>query len=123
MSVMKNESPQTEANGEALPKESDPPVSDGKLSPREHAVAAGLIKQSRGVLFGGESVHELRSPEFRAASTLHGWEAHEFQTGEPLRITREAFDAAIEAVKDADKRGNYAPHEDALAPHLKGGAK
>lgn len=76
-------------------------------TPWEHGRAAGLV------LPDGR-----RKPEFRAAETLHGWSSHVQHTASPLYITREAFDAAINAAQTADKTGSYTPHQAALAPHL-----
>jgi hypothetical protein len=105
--VLKNEEPRSVEGGGAL------------LSPREHALATGNIRNGAPVVFGGLS-NEIRSPEYRAASALHGWDAYTMHSAEPMKLTREAFDAAIDAAKTADKRGAYKPHEPALAPHLKG---
>lgn len=120
MSVKKDESPQVEASGEVLPTVGVPDALD---TPRNHGLALGLIGGRRSVVFGGRT-EEIRSPEYRAAETLHGWAAHALNTADDLLISRDAFKAAIEATKTADARGNYTPHTDALAPHLKkGGAK
>lgn len=108
MVAKSNESPGHTASGEAL------------LSPREHALSCGLIKAGVGVVKFGDTLEpELRGPEYRAADALHGWTASAQHSADEMKISRSAFDAAIEATKTADARGSYKPHLEALAPHLK----
>lgn len=109
--VLENEEP----NAEAREVPASPHL---MMTISEHAKACGHMKR-RTAIFNGFT-DPIRSPAFRAAEQLHGWSAHESHSAEPLRITREAFLAALEAVMSPDKRGNYTPHTEALAPHLRG---
>lgn len=87
------------------------------LTPYDHGRATGEIRDRNTMIFNG-STEPVRSPYFRAAEQLHGWNAHNQQSSDPLVISRNAFDKAIEAVKTPDERGVYTPHFGALAPHL-----
>lgn len=93
-----------------------------KASPFDHGVAEGMIRpKARKTVFNGDNA-PIRSAEFRAAETLHGWSSHQNHTADDFTITADDFKAAIEAAKVADKAGNYSPHKPALAPHLAKGA-
>jgi hypothetical protein len=101
----------------AAPQEQPTAEVQAKLTPVEHGRATRDVRDGRNTFFG--SVPEpYRSPEYRAAETLHGWGVHHLHTADPLLITREAFDAALVAGHTADERGNYTPHAPALAPHM-----
>lgn len=90
------------------------PISDGLATPEEHAAATGQFFK-RPAFTGGQT--QGAKPEYRAAAVLHGWTTHSLHTAEKLLITREAFDAALEAAQTADERGNYTPHRAACSPH------
>jgi hypothetical protein len=56
-----------------------------------------------------------------AASALHGWAAHAYHQGEPLKLSKEDYEAALQAattLKEQDGRPTYLPHPAALSPHL-----
>jgi hypothetical protein len=107
----------------AAPQEQPTAEVQTKLTPVEYGrIVLGAdgkphVRDGRNTFFG--SVPEpYRSPEYRAAETLHGWGVHHLHTADPLLITREAFDAALVAGHTADAQGNYTPHAPALAPHM-----
>ena len=112
---LENEVPQDTALNAEPPKAEERPKG---LTPWEHGRLTGHVRDGRTV-FAGQDPEPIRSPEFRAAEVLHGWSAHSQHTASPLYITREAFESAIEAAKNAnEKTGRYTPHAEALAPHL-----
>lgn len=100
-------------------------ASDGRLTPLEHGQRELVPGTNRTFVTAGRSKSTLvdstlaRSPEYRAAETLHGWSSHEQHTAEPLLLTRDAFLAAIVAAHEPCARGQYTPHTPALAPHLR----
>lgn len=110
------------------------------LTPAEHARACGKVKRvKRGVAFKGQRyMRESYDSIHAAAAVLHGWQFHEHHAGEPMRLTREAYEAALKAaanpinVTEDDlkkcrddsecaelraKHGHYQPHPAALSPH------
>ena len=91
------------------------------LSPYDYGRKLGLVRASKVTINGVK--REFKLPSFRAAEVLHGWTSHSKHTADPLTISRDAFDAALVAVSEADSRGNYTPHAAALAPHLRGKTK
>jgi hypothetical protein len=85
-------------------------------SPWEHGKAQGLIKTGRNTIFSGVNT-PIRSAEFRAAETLHGW-----VLDESMVLSLDDFWRAIEAAHTPDERGNYTPHAPAIARSLQKGA-
>lgn len=63
----------------------------------------------------GEHCAALGTPPaiHAAAAALHGWAQHIHHTGEPMRMTRATYEAAIKAVDARPCR----PHREALSPH------
>lgn len=52
-----------------------------------------------------------------AASVLHGWKLHEHHAGEPLKLSRADYEAALAAAGKTNEAGEYEPHPAALSPH------
>jgi hypothetical protein len=53
--------------------------------------------------------------QHEAAAIEHGWAAHAHHAGEPIKLTRADYEAALKAVQP--KEGNPVPHPAALSPH------
>jgi hypothetical protein len=101
------------------------PSADGLATPIDHARATGNVtrravdpRRTFVVSLGGSRVpSETLSWQHRTAETLHGWRDHEYHAGAPIRITRQAYLAALDAITAPDKLGIYTPHAAALSPH------
>lgn len=53
--------------------------------------------------------------QHESAAMEHGWAQHAHHTGEPIKLTREDYEAALKAV--TPEKGNPVPHAAALSPH------
>lgn len=101
----------------ALSERPAAPAHEEKLTPEEHAANAGMLVDSkRAPAFGEE--RQRFSWQHEAAAQLHGWEAHKLATVEPLKITREAYDAALKAAEGpvARVRDEHGQLSEPLAP-------
>jgi hypothetical protein len=84
-------------------EESKAPVSakaEGELqTPAEHARATGNVEsEAEALRIGGRpDERAIYSPAHRCAVRLHGWADHEYHAGEPIKITRAAYEAALKA--------------------------
>lgn len=69
------------------------------LSPQQHAKALGGVKTRQRVaqVNGQPDTFEDYHPFHAAAEALHGWREHEHHEGEPIRLTREEYEAALKA--------------------------
>lgn len=85
---------------------------DELLTPEEHAEATGNTKRLRfqRAVGGTTPSGAVLSAAHMGAAALHGWELHKTATTEPLRITRDAYLAALEAANSGG-----APHDEALS--------
>lgn len=132
----------------AEPAEPEAPKYDpSSATPEEHARALGeLLRQEREpIRINGRKPGPLFSWRHAAAAQLHGWNHHVLHDAEPLKITQDAYKAALQAVeapvahvvaKDGKRRvhdakaklelkagehvvHDYAPHEAAVSKHFK----
>ena len=55
--------------------------------------------------------------EHEAAAVLHGWALHAHHAGEPIKLTRADYEAALKAAGVTNDKGEYVPHPAALSPH------
>lgn len=55
--------------------------------------------------------------EHEAAAVLHGWTLHQHHAGEPFKLSRADYEAALKAAGVTDSKGEYHPHPAALSPH------
>jgi hypothetical protein len=109
-----------------------PPEPNGGLNtPEELAALTGNVQSVReGMRLGGRAggQRQLFSWQHEAASQLHGWKQHEHDAGEPFRLSREAYEAALKAASEPTQVAitrdgtptnvlEYAPHRHALSPH------
>jgi hypothetical protein len=110
--AQRNEQTETARVSESAPTAPAQTVADdGLVDVRELARRAGLIKPVRLTVNGKK---EVVSGLYRAAAYLHGW-----NQAQAVRLSEEAFKGAIEAARKPTEKGAYAPHADALAPHLR----
>ena len=89
------------------PRSAKPKKGAEELPVAEHARALGHVRKG-----GGTEPAEFFSPEHAGAAALHGWNAHAHHAGEPMKLTREHYKAALDAVPNAR------PHLPALSPHV-----
>jgi hypothetical protein len=101
----------------SAPKPPDPPDQGAVPAPaqgepkapptlHDHAVATGNVATSTPAFTFGSS-RQRYSWQHEAAAQLHGWNAHGQHSAEPLIISREDYDAALQAAQS-----------DALRAHL-----
>jgi len=110
----------------AAPAKKPPAAAPGNelATPHEHAVATGntvTLRETIRLRGGVPGERTGYSAAHAAAARLHGWQAHEYHANEPIRITREAYLAALEAASKPDDQGVYWPHAEALSPHAPAG--
>lgn len=88
------------------------------MTPEEHARALGQTQKRQRfmALKGQKHRHEVFTSFHNAASVMHGWASHAHHTGEPIKLTREAYLAAIEAAHNE----NNPPAPAALSPYKPG---
>ncbi len=84
------------------------------LTLRECAEQTGNLKTRRkrvvtGGVAGGKT--ESFSPAHKGAAALHGWRDHAQATTEPMRITLDAYQAALAAAA----KGDGIPHQEAVS--------
>jgi hypothetical protein len=74
------------------------------MTPEDHARATGNAKRAlRRVVFGNQPAnYEKFSAEHNAASVMHGWSHNEHEFGEPHKLPRSAYLAALEAACTGD---------------------
>lgn len=82
------------------------------LTPEQWAHRKGLYVEHK--MLGQEShfgwVHA-------AAKQLHGWKDHEHHAGEPIKLTEDAYDAALRTITHPDEDGQSRAHKPAMSPH------
>jgi hypothetical protein len=74
-------------------------------TPTEWAKQDGLVRESK---YPGERVQFHW--KHAAAATLHGWNAHTYQTGAEIQLTHDQYLAALEAIDSLQ------PIQEALSP-------
>ncbi len=100
-----------------------PAQTSDKKSPEEWA---GTCGQRRAKSFE-ETVTRINGKPFdvigdflwehESASVLHGWKLHEHHAGEPMKLSRSEYEAALKAAGITNSKGDYTPHPAALSPH------
>lgn len=92
-----------------------------RLTPAELAELTGNVTAARaGIRLNGASPEPAYSWQHEAASQLHGWKQHEHDAGEPLRMTRDDYEAALKAASEPvtrNGRTDYEPHRAALSQY------
>lgn len=95
-------------------------AADGStLTVDELAIIEGETQTARR--FPGQPV--TASARHRAAAVLHGWLDHAHHAGQPMRMVRDDYLAALAAADTTDERGRAQPHKPAeseYSPHRKG---
>ncbi len=145
---MSKDFPKTGEGGTAAPAEQPAKAAapDASLAtPLEHAKALKLVRtHERSARVNNEpATFDEFSPQHAAAAALHGWKEHEHHEGKPIRLSTEAYKAALHAAfnpitralgKDGKPTGepidsheaaakgvptftDYEPHTSALSPH------
>jgi hypothetical protein len=77
-----------------------------------------LVEQSRPARLTVDDLRAVHRPPdwlHEAAATIHGWREHEHAFARAIRLTGEDYEAALEAAKRPNDRGEYVPHEPALS--------
>lgn len=103
-----------------------------KKTPKEWALETGNspknISRNRWLTLNGKTEviptgmsRLMGSVEHEVASVLHGWREHEHHAGEPIKLTKEDYLAALAAAMPTE--GNPIPHPAAVSPHKGGGVK
>jgi hypothetical protein len=104
MAKPSNESPLAEREGGTPP--SDQPQAQPEsakaqnaATPAQHAIATGNVEDvAESVRVGGRPDRKpAYSMAHKCADRLHGWALHEYHEAEPIKITREAYEAALKA--------------------------
>lgn len=108
------------------PEAAAKPDADGLATPEEHAAATGnvsTVKPFVSRLNGKSTARKAFSWQHNAAAALHGWAAHAHHEGQPIRLSREAYLAALKAaeapvpISASSKVTDYVPHAAALSKH------
>jgi hypothetical protein len=99
------------------------PVQSDKRTPEEWTGPCGQRRSKRFE----DTVSKINGKEFdvigdflwehEAASALHGWASHAHHAGEPIKLTRADYEAALSAAGKTNTHGEYEPHPAALSPH------
>lgn len=113
-------SPDAAAATQPAPSAGGAPAAE-TMTPLEHAQALGLVRSAfRQVRADGEKSDSMALFDWRhnSADALHGWSHHEYHAGAPLQLTREDYEAALEAASKPRADGHYVPHEAAKGKYF-----
>jgi len=96
---------------------------DGKRTPEEWAPTFGQVRPKTFE----ETITMVNGKPFdfvgqflwqhEAAVVLHGWKLHAHHAGEPFRLSKADYEAALKAASETNEKGEYTPHPAALSPH------
>lgn len=109
-----DEHPQEKAEEKAAPED------DGKATPLVWAKKLGKFGKDPKLSVNGKPRPAPVSWDHAVADQVHGWTEHGQHSADPLRITREAYEAALQAARTPDDHGNYSAHVAAKSQYKRG---